>query len=283
VPDVAAAGQIAHVSTSAEKLFNRFAPGPLTVVLPRITGRVGDIASAGLNSIGVRIPAHPVAQALLRAAGVPVAAPSANISGRLSATSFEMVKNGLLGRVDAIIDGGDCDFGLESTVISMLDEARPRLLRSGAVSVRDLEQCLGISVEIGDNLCPGEVIRSPGQKYAHYQPIVPLELVRAGDMDWEALMRAYGDVRLGILALRDEQGTIHNNKWEIVYFDSLRDYAQGLYRQMWRLGQACDRLIAVLPVNGDIGLALNNRLIKAANGNFFNNLKSNNLNEYCED
>jgi len=315
VSDIAAAREIARVGANAEKLFNRFAPGPLTVVLPCETTvtrgvRVCSTARAGLDSIGVRIPAHPIAQALLRAAGVPVAAPSANISGKLSATGFEMVKNEMSGTalrqgfvrqgVDAIIDGGDCDFGLESTVISLLDEGQPVLLRSGAVSVREIEECLGISVKIGENLHPGETVRSPGQKYAHYQPAVPLELVRppshgsgaarVGDLCLKALVEAYGGIKLGILTVNTtpsapygastpslSEGELHefalltNNNWEIVCFDSLEGYAHGLYREMWRLGQACDRLIAVLPDDDGIGLALNNRLLKAAAGKFFKN------------
>ncbi len=158
---------VARIPTYAELLIERFVPGPLTLVLPR-GGSLTSLVSAGLPTVAVRCPSHPVAQAFLAMAGVPVAAPSANVSGRPSPTRVEHVLQDLGGRVPFVIDAGTSDVGLESTVLDVSGEA-PVLLRPGAVTAREIEEACGLPVLIADVPAVGAV-RSPGVKYRHYAP-----------------------------------------------------------------------------------------------------------------
>lgn len=164
----------------AIRLARQFWPGPLTLVLPK-KNIVPDIITAGLSSVAVRVPAHPLALKLIRVAGFPLAAPSANLSGRPSPTTAAHVLEDLAGRIVAVLDGGPCTIGLESTVLSLLSSP-PALLRPGGVSLLKLEEACG--VKILDLSSRGEkrdgfagASSSPGMKYKHYAPRVPLYLV----------------------------------------------------------------------------------------------------------
>lgn len=152
---------------NAERLARRFWPGPLTIVVPK-RPHVPDMVTAGLPSVGLRMPAHPMAQALLEAAGVPIAAPSANRFTELSPTTAEHVRESLGTQVDMILDGGPCAVGIESTVISFAGAA-PRILRPGMISQTEIEQEIG-PVETGAGA------ESPGQHARHYSPRTPVIL-----------------------------------------------------------------------------------------------------------
>ena len=171
----------------------RFWPGPLTIVVPKSL-EIPDIVTAGGPTVAIRWPAHPVAQALIREAGVPIAAPSANRSTALSPTRAEHVLNGLDGRIDMILDGGPCSGGLESTVV---DATGPtvRLLRHGLVSIPMLEAVVG-SVELAS--CANEgVARSPGQMKKHYSPRTELRLVASEVLMDELLQATHAGRRVG--------------------------------------------------------------------------------------
>ncbi|MFT3690433.1 L-threonylcarbamoyladenylate synthase [Paenirhodobacter sp.] len=164
VPDLAAAERIAVFSDRARDLAARFWPGPLTLVLPlRPEAGISDLVTAGLDTLAVRVPAHPVAQGLLRAFGGPVAAPSANPSGRISPTTAAHVIEGLGNRIAAVVEDGPCQVGVESTILS-LDP--PMLLRPGGVAVEDLEALLGPLPTGGNAAKPN----APGQLTSHYAP-----------------------------------------------------------------------------------------------------------------
>lgn len=160
------ARRFAQVPALAEQLAAAFWPGPLTLVLPlKVDAPLSPLVSAGLDSVAVRVPAHPVARALLTAFGGPVAAPSANPSGKISPVSAQHVLNGLRGKIEAVIDGGDCAVGLESTIIDMTNAA-PRLLREGGLAADRIEAELGVEL-----LAPsGTKIIAPGQMSSHYAP-----------------------------------------------------------------------------------------------------------------
>ncbi len=163
---------------SAQKLAERFWPGPLTLVV-RKKPIIPDIVTAGLPTVGLRMPAHPVALALLREAGIPVAAPSANQFTQLSPTTAEHVRRGLGRRVGYVLDGGSCEVGIESTVVSLVGEF-PAILRPGGVSRREIEGMIG-PVSIG--VRPDEGAHpSPGMHPHHYSPRTPLHLVTAGEV-----------------------------------------------------------------------------------------------------
>lgn len=152
---------------AAEILAERFWPGPLTVVVPK-DARVPDLATAGLPSVGLRMPRHPVALELIRAAGIPLAAPSANRFTELSPTTAAHVREGLGDAVEMVIDGGPCTVGIESTVISLVGAA-PRILRPGGVTRAEIEEAIG-PVEVGGGA------ESPGQHPRHYSPRTPVVL-----------------------------------------------------------------------------------------------------------
>lgn len=174
---------VRELPEKAIKLAEKYWPGPLTMILPK-----SDIipleTSGGLDTVGVRCPSHPIARAFIKAAGVPIAAPSANISGFPSPTAFQYVYDDMFGRVPVLIDGGDCDFGIESTVITLATPV-PRLLRPGAVTLEMLKNVLG-DVDVDDAvlkpLAKGATAASPGMKYKHYSPKADITIVN-GSLD----------------------------------------------------------------------------------------------------
>jgi L-threonylcarbamoyladenylate synthase len=164
VPDLEAARRLAQFDDRAEALATAFWPGPLTLVLPlRPDAGLAPLVTAGLDSVAIRAPAHPLAQALLAATGRPLAAPSANPSGRISPTTAGHVFEGLGGRIAAVLDGGACSVGVESTIVGLVGEAR--LLRPGGLPVELIDAALGTPL-----LPPGDTISAPGQLASHYAP-----------------------------------------------------------------------------------------------------------------
>jgi L-threonylcarbamoyladenylate synthase len=212
IQHVASAKAASHLvrdwTRDAALLAERFWPGPLTLVLPK-SPKVPDIATAGLDAVAMRVPAHPVALALLRELGEPIAAPSANRFTQLSPTSARHVRDSLGDRVDLILDGGDCAVGIESTVVDLTGPA-PVVLRPGMISRRQLEEVLGQPVasateriRTGDSL--HSAARSPGMAVRHYAPRADVWLVRTsevGDVKRALAALAPGD-RVALLALSD--------------------------------------------------------------------------------
>lgn len=192
-PDAAAAFAHVEASDMAQALADAFWPGPLTLVLPRrVTCPVALLAGAGLDTLAVRVPAHPGALALLRAVGRPVAAPSANRSGQVSPTTAQHVLDGLEGRIAAVIDGGPCAVGVESTVLD-LSAGRPFLLRPGGVPAAAIEAVIG---PIGRGITPAaaeqtRTLRSPGLLVSHYAPSLLVRL-DATDVAADEALLAFG-------------------------------------------------------------------------------------------
>ncbi len=248
VPDLAAAEACAVFDDRARAVAAAFWPGPLTLVLPRRDeAGLSRLVSAGLPSVALRVPAHPVAQALLRAAGVPVAAPSANRSGGISPTRAEHVVASLGDRVDMVVDGGPCAVGLESTVLD-LTGPRPVLLRPGGITPAELEAVLGAPVVNGsdDPAAP----KSPGQLLSHYAPDRPVRLNATEARPGEALL-GFGPAPGATLNL-SETG-------------DLVEAAARLFAALHALDDPRFTGIAVMPVpDRDLGLAINDRLRRAA-------------------
>ncbi|MFN3280887.1 MAG: L-threonylcarbamoyladenylate synthase [Tabrizicola sp.] len=247
LPDLAAVEAIAEVGTQARELASAFWPGPLTLVLPlRRQAGISSLVTAGLETVAVRVPAHPLAQRLLRAFGGPLAAPSANPSGRVSPTSANHVIEGLSGRIAAVLDGGPCAVGLESTIV--LPDPSPILLRPGGVPVEALEAALGAPLSQGGD---ARKPLSPGQLASHYAPDAALRLNVTEAVPGEVMV-GFGPVR-GALSL-SESG----------------DVAEAASRLFQVLREA-DRLagpggrIAFAPVpESGLGRAINDRLRRAA-------------------
>ena len=239
----------------AERLAATFWPGPLTLVLPRRPDcAVARLAGAGLESQAVRVPDHPIARRLLTEVGRPVAAPSANPSGRVSPTTAQHVLDGLDGRLGAVIDGGPCAVGLESTVIDLTGE-RPVLLRAGGVT---LEALRAILPEIAaTTAAPGGTPRSPGQMLAHYAPDLPLRLNAVSVTESEALL-AFGTPLSGAALVFNLSDTGDLAEAAARLFTGLR-FLDGQGRAHGLRGIAA----MAVPRHG-LGAAINDRLTRAA-------------------
>ena len=173
-------GLVSEVPERAQLLMAAFCPGPLTIIMPR-GPEVADECCAGLDTVGIRMPSHPVARAVIQQSGCAFAAPSANLSGKPSPTNAQDVFTDMDGRLPLILDGGECDVGVESTVVSVVGD-KPTLFRPGHITLEDLERALGEEVEVSkailEKLPEGAVqVRSPGMKYKHYAPKADVTLL----------------------------------------------------------------------------------------------------------
>ena len=256
VRDSAAAREIGRLNGDAERLAATFWPGPLTLVLPMLPDcAVSSLATAGLDTVAVRVPQHAAAQALLAAFGKPVVAPSANRSGHVSATTAAHVLADLDGRIDLIVDGGPTDAGIESTIVACL-QGGPVLLRSGALARDAIEQALGRPLRDGESGdMPGAPV-SPGRLASHYAPKARLRLGATSVRPEEALL-AFGNS----LAAGAGQARALLNLSEQA---DLIEAAANLFSYLRRLDAGAD-VIAVMAVpEHGLGEAINDRLRRAA-------------------
>ncbi len=250
------------------KLASAFMPGPLTVILNK-KDVIPASVTGGLDTVAVRCPSHPIATALIREAGVAIAAPSANLSGSPSPTCAEHVIRDMNGRIDAIIDGGDCEIGLESTIVKAEDN-RLILLRPGAITA-DALRCVCENVEISASVT--EMLRederplSPGMKYRHYAPSIPLVLLEGDEDRIVAFMRrAQNAEKCTLLCYHEESYELRGERLiDIGARDDLNEQAHRLFAALRDADELdCDIIYAHLPQKEGIGLALYNRLIRAA-------------------
>lgn len=251
VPDLAAAEELGSFGPEARALAARFWPGPLTLVVARKHAcTVADLATAGLSTIALRVPNHSVARALLKAAGRPIAAPSANRSGHVSPTAARHVESDLRERVAMIIDGGATVHGVESTVV---DASGPRLtlLRPGAVTQEDLERVAGYSIERAEAVA--EQPSSPGQLLSHYAPKAHLRLDAKEALEGEALL-AFGRAvpSTGFVINLSPAG-------------DLREAAANLFAALRAFDATGSARVAVMTIpETGLGVAINDRLRRAA-------------------
>lgn len=243
--DLDAVKVLVHWSPEAEALAQAFWPGPLTLVLPMRAGApVSKLVTAGLDTLAVRMPAAPVAQALLRATGRPVAAPSANRSGQISPTRAEHVAQSLGDRVDAILDGGPCAVGLESTILGLA--GLPTLLRPGGITREALSHVLGLPVAERHE---ADKISAPGQIRSHYAPNARVRL--------NAVEFQPGEARLGF-------GPVDCDL-NLSQAEDLTEAAANLFEYLHRLDATGAPCIAVSPIpHIGMGVAINDRLSRAA-------------------
>lgn len=248
VADPAAAKSLAEFDKRSEALAERFWPGALTLVLPKkFNGKpqLSELVTAGLGTVAVRVPSHPVARALLQSAAVPIAAPSANISGRVSPTKACHVRDDLGGRVDLILEGEAPNKGLESTIVGLFDEAV--LLRPGAIPRGELEAALGARLASPRD----HTILSPGQLQSHYAPQANLRL--------NAVDAKEGEVLLGFGPGADRVAL------NLSASGDLREAAANLFAYLRELDAVAPAGIAVMPIpETGIGEAINDRLRRAA-------------------
>ena len=235
-----------EISPLEKELFKAFSPGPMTLILPK-NKLISSLATGGLDTVGVRIPNHPIALSLLEKSTVPVAAPSANTSGHPSPTTVEMCRYYMEGRVSYILDGGNLAIGLESTVLRV-DHDNIYILRSGALSADDIFSAIGIRPE--QNIEQSH--RSPGTRFSHYQPKATVVL-------FEGTLPAPSDDK-AILTFQDTSDWKHS-----FIFSSSEEYAQALYRIFfWCDSQKLTTIYCETPPSEGIGAALIDRLTRAS-------------------
>jgi L-threonylcarbamoyladenylate synthase len=247
----------AEVPDAARKLAGAFWPGPMTLVFHR-TPRVNNLVTGGLDTVGLRVPSHPVAQALLREFNGPIAAPSANRFGRVSCTRASHVVDELTGRVDLILDGGECTVGLESTIIDV-SSGTPAILRPGAVTAEDVARVLGTLPAGHSPSAP----RVSGSLDSHYAPVARVEIVTSDELQPRANELLDQGHKVAILT---PQPTSLDSPLRVLPFphnpESLAHDLYNLLRQVDTLG--CDIALVTLPPNDGLGAAIIDRLRRAA-------------------
>lgn len=256
------------VPDEALRLARAFWPGPLTMILPR-GERVADSVCAGLDTAAVRMPSHPAARAVIEACGVPLAAPSANLSGSPSPTTAADVLADMDGRVPLILDGGACEVGVESTVVSLTGPV-PMLLRPGRVTKEQLEEALGREVELSgavvSRLKEGEVARSPGMKYKHYAPKAQVVIVRGALEHYRDYVRAEASEGDWCLCFDGEEKVLAPLPC-VAYgaADDDESQAHALFSALRALdAHGAKRAFARCPHETGVALAVYNRLLRAA-------------------
>lgn len=259
---------VSEVPEAAKALAKHFWPGPLTIIMKKGEAVPGEV-SAGLGTVAIRFPCHPDARRIIEAASVPLAAPSANLSGSPSPTTAQHVMNDLDGRIDAVLDGGECSVGLESTVITLADTV-PRVLRPGGVTVEQLREVLG-TVEVDEavlnRLAEGKTAASPGMKYKHYAPRANVVLLKCTDSEYIDYVNDHGGVGVAALCCDEDLPRLKNVK--TVSLGKRGDYeaqAHSLFESLRRIDGYGDVITVYsrLPSTDGVGMAVYNRLIRAA-------------------
>ncbi len=257
---------ICYLTENAKRLFKSFSPGPLTVILKK-KPCLGNAVTAGLDTVAVRIPENKTARALIEASGCPVAAPSANISGKPSPTTAEDVIDDMLGRIDAIIDGISCEVGVESTVVDMTGE-NPVILRPGAVTLSDIKKLFpeaAVDKHVLMAVSAEDKPKSPGMKYKHYAPDAEVYVIEGSAEKIEAkineLIARNKGKKIGVLTM----GTHYDVDCEIFAGRDNREYAKNLFRALRDFDRAGAEVVyAEFISDEEYGLAVKNRLYKSA-------------------
>lgn len=257
---------VTEIPDSAKALADAFWPGPLTIILPK-SDLVPEEVSGGLNTVAVRMPENEIARAIIEESGVPLAAPSANLSGKPSPTSAAHVIDDMNGRIDAIVDSGDCNVGVESTVIS-LAVSPARLLRPGKVTAEEIAEILG-EVEIDDavfeKLLEGKEAASPGMKYKHYSPDAPVVLVKGSFEDFARYVKENASEGTVALCFEGEEKALDVPSITYGKRNDSSSQAKHIFDALRRVDKmGAKQVFARFPENEGMGLAVFNRLLRAA-------------------
>ena len=260
-------GIVSEVPERAKKLAAAFWPGPLTMVMPR-GPEVSEVTCAGLDTVGVRMPSHPVVQAVIKASGVAFAAPSANLSGKPSPTNAQDTFVDMDGRLPLILDGGESAVGVESTVVAVTGE-HPMILRPGYVTKEQMEAVLGEEVLVNhailEKLKDGEVARSPGMKYKHYAPKADVTLLDGTFEQFKAYVDAHAAENPSCLCFTGEAEKLGVPCVEYGREGDGADQAKHIFRSLRALDEQGDAVVyARCPQKDGLSMAVYNRLIRAA-------------------
>ncbi len=260
-----------EIPESAVTLAENFWPGALTMILKK-SDKVPNEVTAGLPTVAVRFPSHKYARAIIDAAGVPLAAPSANLSGKPSPTSADHVFRDMQGRISMIIDGGDCEIGLESTVIDLTGDI-PMLLRPGGVTLKQLRDVLGevaVNPKILEEVSDNEKVASPGMKYKHYAPSAPVTIVDGDSESFANYVKSHiNGKKVAILCFDEEKELFRDIDVTVISYGKLIDgteLAHRLFGALRRFDDISPDIIYAREPEADdgIGLAIVNRLSRAA-------------------
>jgi L-threonylcarbamoyladenylate synthase len=247
---------VSEINDTAKLLLKHFTPGPLTLIF-KSNNKVSPLVSGQLNTVAIRIPSHPVAQELLRVCNLPLAAPSANISTRISATTALSVKEELNGKIGYILDGGTCKIGIESTVIDVTKTV-PIILRPGKITKEQLMAVCGKVIEKNHFKKESKVL-SPGMKYKHYSPKCPVELVNNLKKQYEFLINnKYKPVVLGLE--KNLKNLTNMNK--LLLGSTIEDYAKNLYETLRLAEKKYDYILLFKPQKTPFGKSIENRIKK---------------------
>ncbi|MCI1881142.1 MAG: threonylcarbamoyl-AMP synthase [Sporolactobacillus sp.] len=274
---VASVEQVRQICTEinpiAKKLMDMFWPGPLTLILPS-RGETSDALTAGLSTISVRMPSHPVARALIRTSGLPIAAPSANTSGHPSPTRAEHVLHDLSGRIAGVIDGGETGVGVESTVLDCTTTP-PTILRPGGISWEQLTKAIGPVIDDPGLTRPDQTPKAPGMKYKHYAPQATMYLVPKGKQRIRELIGNENNSGRIVGVLTTEENADAFPQAEVVITCGWRSRPETVAHQLFDVLRQFDKhrvdviYSETFPESG-IGKAIMNRLSKAAAGRVIN-------------
>ena len=258
---------VAYVPSAVYDLAEVFWPGPLTIILDK-SGLIPDEVSAGLDTVAIRMPEHPVARRIIKDAGVPLAAPSANTSGKPSPTTAQHVMDDMDGKIDAVVDGGACAVGVESTVLTLATR-RPKILRPGAITPEELTEVLGEEVLIDDavlhDLKEGQVAASPGMKYKHYSPNANVTIIDSSLEKFAEYVNAKDPKTTAALVFDGEEDKIACTALPFGAEEDDLAHANTLFAHL----RTCDDLgmkevYVRCPGAEGVGLAVMNRLLRAA-------------------
>ncbi|MGN1328291.1 MAG: L-threonylcarbamoyladenylate synthase [Eubacterium sp.] len=253
---------VKEVTPKAQALIDAFFPAPLTIILPK-SDKVGNVVSGGLDTVAVRMPENETARRLIEAAGCPVAAPSANTSGLPSPTRAKYVIDDMMGKIDGIIDGGDCEFGVESTVITLATE-KPVILRPGAITKEMIEDVIGevdVAKAVLEGMKDNETAASPGMKYKHYAPRARVVIVDADKKTYEKFVNS----RENAFALCYEGDDVKTPKLTFGRENDDLSQARELFDALRELDEmGAKKVYARIPNVTGVGMAVYNRLIRAA-------------------
>ncbi|QMU99481.1 threonylcarbamoyl-AMP synthase [Borrelia sp. A-FGy1] len=257
-----------YIPSSALRLMQKFTPGPITFIL-KSSGKISKFASGGLNSIAVRIPREPIAIKLIKMSGVPIVAPSANLSRRPSATNSTMAIRELNGLVKGIIKHDRfSNIGIESTVVDFDDKGNALILRPGSITKEKIQEVLKEEFKVDYAIGSERISASPGNLLEHYRPRIPVYLFKKQDN-----IRKYAeDKNTRILIMRDTLNLYWLNRfWDmenISVYNTLEEYAKNIYKEFVESERKYKKILAEFTHNNEIGYSINNRLIKASLNKF---------------
>lgn len=258
---------VSEIPQSAYKLAQMFWPGPLTMIMKK-SDIIPDEVSAGLSTVAIRLPAHKVAQSIIHNAQTPLAAPSANLSGSPSPTTAQHVMNDLSGKIDAVLDGGSSEVGVESTVITLVGDV-PRVLRPGGITVEQLRSVLG-NVEVDDavihQLKEGQTVSSPGMKYKHYSPKADVVLLKGDDDAFIDYVNSKACEGVSALCCDEDVPLLKVKAYSLGRRNDYIIHAQRLFDLLRKIDDdgVSQIVYSRLPSIDGVGLALYNRLVRAA-------------------